>query len=69
MSHQTIRLLEQKINDLILLCERIDKENKTLKEEQARWASEKQRLLDKNESAKQRIADMISHLKALETPG
>ncbi len=68
MSNQTIKLLEQKINDLILLCKHMDEENKSLKDAQAQWTAEKQQLISKNESAKKRITDMINQLKTLESP-
>lgn len=67
MSQSLVNSLEDKLNRLIRLCERLDKENKSLREKESDWARERTRLIEKNELARTRVEAMITRLKNLET--
>jgi cell division protein ZapB len=58
--------LEQKINELIDLCQLLARENRALRTQQNNWSTERARLIEKNELAKTKVEAMISRLKALE---
>lgn len=59
--------LENRLDQLISLCERLDRENKSLREKETLWARERTRLIEKNELARSRVEAMIERLKSLET--
>ncbi len=59
--------LEKKLDQLILICARLDRENKELKERESNWLHERTRLVEKNELARSRVEAMIGRLKNLET--
>ena len=61
--------LETRLNQLIELCQRLDKENAALKAREATWQQEKLRLVEKNELARNRVEAMIKRLKSLESEG
>ncbi len=58
--------LEQKIDELIRLCDQLNDENKLLKSKESTWLGERAKLIDKNEQARVKVEAMISRLKALE---
>ncbi len=66
MADKQLRMLEQKIDELISLCRELNRENQALKSESANWRRERQQLLDKNELARSRVEAMISRLRAME---
>ena len=59
--------IENKLDQLINLCQRLEKENQSLKDKETDWARERTRLIEKNELARTRVEAMISRLKNLET--
>jgi len=59
--------LEKKLDKLIVICARLDRENKELKERESNWLHERTRLVEKNELARSRVEAMIGRLKNLET--
>jgi cell division protein ZapB len=61
--------LEARVEDLVALCERLGRENDVLQNRSADWATERARLIEKNELAKTRIEAMIGRLRALEQDG
>jgi cell division protein ZapB len=61
-----LEALEQKIDELIKLCELLARENRALRSQQHAWATERARLIEKNELAKSKVESMISRLKSLE---
>ncbi len=67
MSNTALNNLELKLDQLISLCERLDRENKSLREKESNWARERTRLIEKNELARTRVEAMIARLKSLET--
>ena len=66
MDKTQFKIIEQKVDDLIALCEELQRENRDLKAKEHAWVRERKELLDKNELAKQRVTHMIGRLKSLE---
>lgn len=58
--------LEQKIDELIMLCDQLNSENHVLRSRESNWALERARLVEKNELARVKIEAMISRLKSLD---
>ena len=67
MADNELQVLEQKIDELIALCDQLNRENQALKADNAGWQSERQDLLDKNELARTRVEAMINRLRTMET--
>ncbi|MFL0800172.1 MAG: TIGR02449 family protein [Agarilytica sp.] len=67
MSSSQLKNIEAKLDDLIRLCNHLEKENATLQAKEASWEQERKRLIEKNEIARKRVEAMIEHLKNLET--
>ena len=66
MADNQIQLLEQKIDELISLCNELNRENQTLKADCAGWNRERQDLIDKNEMARGKVEAMINRLRTME---
>lgn len=66
MSSSLMNNIEDKLDELIRLCARLEKENATLKAKEDSWEQERKRLIEKNEIARTRVEAMIKHLKNLE---
>lgn len=70
MSEQSVEFelaqLEQSIQQLVALCNRLKIENKSLLEQQANLVEERSRLIEKNEMARSRVEAMITRLKSME---
>ncbi len=58
--------LEQQLDELLVLTQVLSKENRALRAQQKNWSTERAKLIEKNELAKNRVESMISRLKALE---
>ncbi|UTA48435.1 TIGR02449 family protein [Simiduia sp. 21SJ11W-1] len=69
MADTQLAQLEAKLNQLIELCQRLDRENTALKAREATWQQEKLRLVEKNELARSRVEAMIKRLKSMESEG
>jgi cell division protein ZapB len=67
MSDKQLHAVEAKLDQLILLLTRLDRENRELKERESNWLHERTRLIEKNELARSRVEAMIGRLKNLET--
>jgi len=67
VSQSVLNTLENKLDQLINLCERLEKENKSLRAKESDWARERTRLVEKNELARTRVEAMITRLRNLET--
>lgn len=61
-----IGLLTARIEQLIVLCERLREENRVLRASQEAWTTERANLLAKNEQARTRVEAMITRLKQME---
>ena len=66
MAQNQFKALEQKINELIALCQELDRENQELKQNQVGWRRERKDLIDKNELARNKVEAMIDRLRTLE---
>ncbi|ACE84242.1 putative conserved hypothetical protein TIGR02449 [Cellvibrio japonicus Ueda107] len=66
MSDDLLLSLENKLDKLILLCNRLQQENTELKARESEWQRERQRLIEKNELARSRVEAMITHLRNLD---
>ncbi|MBQ75104.1 MAG: TIGR02449 family protein [Gammaproteobacteria bacterium] len=61
-----IKDLEIKIDELIHACDELERKQAGMFSDQAKWITERNRLLEKNELAKSKIEAMIMRLKSLE---
>lgn len=59
MKNETLKKLENRVDDLIGTCRQLKKDNQAVKSEHAR-------LIEKTQVARERIESMIGRLKALE---
>lgn len=66
MDNTHFKLLEQKVDELIKLCSRMDQEIRTLKTAERNLREERSQLLRKNEDARSKVESMIMRLRALE---
>lgn len=66
MADNQLKDLEKKIDELIALCQELNRENQALKADNAGWQQERQDLLDKNELARNKVEAMIDRLRAME---
>ncbi len=61
-----LKRLEDRLDDLFKICDRLQSENKSLKEKQEMLAKERSNLLQKNENVSARVEAMIVRLKSME---
>ena len=66
MAENQLKALEQKIDELIALCNDLNRENQMLKADSAGWHQERQDLIDKNELARTKVEAMIDRLRTME---
>ena len=66
---EQLNQLEQQLDELLVLTQVLSKENRALRTQQKNWSTERAKLIEKNELAKNRVESMISRLKALEKEG
>jgi cell division protein ZapB len=66
MAENQLKVLEQKIDELIDLCNDLNRENQMLKTDSAGWHQERQNLIDKNELARAKVEAMIDRLRTME---
>ena len=59
MKNETLKKLENRVDDLIGTCRQLKKEHRTIKDEHVK-------LIEKTQVARTRIESMIGRLKALE---
>lgn len=62
-----LKQLESRIEELIATCDALKKENHTLRQQQSGLVTERARLIEKTEMARNRVEAMISRLKSMET--
>ena len=58
--------LENRIDELIAICDDLERKKTTMETDREKWLQERTRLLEKNELAKTKIEAMIMRLKSLE---
>ena len=61
-----IKDLEAKIDELIQLCDELERKNSLLSTDKDNWALEKAKLLEKYDMARSKVEAMITRLKTLE---
>ncbi len=61
--------LQNKVNHLIAMCERLKLENESLRGQRGSLAEERAILMEKNELAQSLVEAMITRLKAMESLG
>ena len=69
VTHETelqLRRLEQRVDELIAICERLKQENWALRSQQQSLAAQRASLIDKHEMARSRVEAMITRLKSME---
>lgn len=66
MADSALQALETRIDELIALCQNLDRENRRLKAENSDWRREREDLLQKNELARSKLDAMIARLRAME---
>jgi len=67
MAEDTIQKLEQRISDMIELCEKMGRENELLKTDQQMLRQEFASLQEKNKIARGRVEQIVARLKSLES--
>ena len=63
---ENLEHLEDKLDELIGMCNALDKENKSLRSRESDWTQERRELLIKNETARNKVEAMITRLKSME---
>lgn len=66
MDNLNLKDINKKLDELIQAYERVKDKNRQLKAESESWLHERQRLLQQNELARNKIAEMIARLRHLE---
>lgn len=66
MADEALKMLESRIDQLIVLCGELNRENQRLKAENLNWRRERQELIDNNEAARQRVESMLNRLRSTE---
>lgn len=66
MDARQLELLERKIDELVHLCDQLDRENRSLKADAQHWKGEREELIAKTDTARNKIESMIQRLRALE---
>ena len=61
-----LRRLEDRLDDLVKICNQLQTENKSLKEKQETLSRERATMVQKNEEVRARVEAMILRLKSME---
>ena len=65
-TREELKAVAARVDQLIMLCQRLADENRSLRQAQEAMVSERANLLAKNEQARSRVEAMIARLKSLE---
>ena len=65
MSEYTLQRLSQKLDQLLLQHQQLQRENQSLRQLEQEWQRERARLIEKNDVARTRVEAMINDLKSL----
>ena len=65
-SDAELNRLEYRIGELISVCERLQEENRSLRQQQQQLISERANLIEKNEQVRVRVEAMINRLRQME---
>lgn len=66
MASTDIVKLEQRVDELIEICDKLKQENTLLRDRQDLLVEERARLIEKAEMARNRVESMLVRLKAME---
>ncbi len=66
MDDRQIKLIENRVDELIQLCEQLDRENRGLKADARLWREEREQLIEKTDAARAKVESMIQRLRTLE---
>jgi cell division protein ZapB len=61
-----LKRLEKRLDELVVICHKLQDENESLKTRQDSLTAERATLLQKNEQVRGRVEAMITRLKAME---
>jgi len=61
-----LKKLENRIDELIHVCERLTDENRELRDKQEQISADRNQLLKKNEHVRTRVEAMITRLRSME---
>ncbi|MEE9321812.1 MAG: TIGR02449 family protein [Granulosicoccus sp.] len=64
--NEELSTLESRLQALLALCTRLRVENRSLKGQQTTLVEERARLIEKNETARTKVEQMIIRLKSME---
>jgi cell division protein ZapB len=64
---QELQRLGKRVDELVVICNQLKEENRSLKERQDSLIADRATLLQKNEQVRARVEAMIGRLKAMET--
>jgi len=67
MSDTDIIKLENRIDELITICDQLKNENSVLRERQEIMSKERERLIEKADLAKVRVETILNRLKTMES--
>jgi cell division protein ZapB len=67
MSDTDITKLENRIDELITICDQLKNENTVLRERQEIMSKERERLIEKADLAKVRVETILNRLKTMES--
>ena len=63
---QELARLEKRLDELVVICNQLKEENRSLKDRQDTLIADRATLLQKNEQVRARVEAMIGRLKAME---
>ncbi|SOB77802.1 cell division protein ZapB [Marinobacter sp. LV10R510-11A] len=66
MEQSEVQALADKLDKLIEHCQKLERDNATVRQLQDDWNRERSQLMQKNDLAKNKIEAMIGRLRALE---
>ena len=66
MPESQFKALEEKIDDLISLCAKLNQENVSLKADKENLRSEREVLVSRNELARHKVETILNRLRTLE---
>lgn len=66
MSDTSFNTLEDKVDELIQLCNNMKNENQILRDDKHSWENERKALIEKNQLARSRLEKLLQRLKSLE---
>jgi cell division protein ZapB len=69
IQEQDLRALEMRVEELIRACIHLKDENKTLRADVELLSRERDKLIENNSTARNRVEAMIDKLKSLESEG